>query len=170
MSWNELEWPDLSPRFPAPLVSRRPPERPAVPARIGLDIANAEKRRKHLVLLCLWTGLAIFVAGILLQSPVVGEHTSTPLGLGLLALGMLVLFPVAALLALISGPFWRQRKDHWRLLHWQSTYSSWLSGEQERYLASLSPEARETLRQILASRDMKSMENTSLRVELVDQQ
>jgi hypothetical protein len=124
-----------------------------VPARIGVDIANAEKRRKHLVLFCIWTGLAIFVAGILLQSPVVGEHTSTPLGLGLLALGMLVLFPVAALLALISGPFWRQRQDHWRLLHWQKAYMSWLTGERERYLASLSPEARDTLRQMLVARD-----------------
>jgi hypothetical protein len=160
MSWDDLEWPDLSPRFPTPLASRRPPERPTVPARIGVDIANAEKGRKHLVLLCLWIGLAIFFAGILLQSPVVGEHTSTPLGLGLLALGMLVLFPVAALLALIRGPFWRQRQDHWRLLHWQSTYLSWLIGERERYLASLSPEARETLRQILVSRDVKSKENT----------
>ena len=155
MSWDDLEWPDLSPRFPTPLPSRRPPERPAVPARIGVDIAHAERRRKHLVLLCLWTGLAVFVAGILLQSPGIGEHTSTPLGLGLLALGLLILFPVAALLALISGPFWRQRQDHWRLLHWQSAYLSWLTGERERYLASLSPQARETLRPMLVSRDVK---------------
>jgi hypothetical protein len=170
MSWEDLEWPDLSPRYPTPLATRRPPERPAVPAGIEVDIANAERRRKRLVLLCLWIGLPIFVAGILLQSPVVGEHTSTPLGLGLLALGMLVLFPVAALLALISGPFWAQRQDHWRLLHWQSAYLSWLTAERERYLASLSPEARETLRQILVSRDPKSMENTWHRVELVDHQ
>jgi hypothetical protein len=149
MSWEDFEWPDLSPRFPTPLASRRPPERPAVPAGIGMDITNAERRRKRLVLLCLWTGLLIFVAGIILQSLVGGEHRSTPLGLGMLALGMLVLFPVAALLALISGPFWGQRQDHWRLLHWQSAYLSWLTGERERYLASLSPQARETLRQIL---------------------
>ena len=124
-----------------------------VSARIGVDIANAEKRRKHLVLLCIWTGLAIFIAGILLQLPVVGEHTSTSLGLGLLALGMLVLFPMAALLALISGPFWRQRQDHWRLLHWQNAYMSWLTREREHYLASLSVEAREALRQMLVARD-----------------
>jgi hypothetical protein len=130
-----------------------------VPAGIGVDIATAERRRKRLVLLCLWIGLLIFVAGILLQPPVGGEHRSSLLGLGLLALGLLVLFPVAALLALISGPLWGQRQDHWRLLHWQSAYLSWLYGERERYLASLSPEAREALRQILVSRNPKSMEN-----------
>jgi hypothetical protein len=155
MSWDDLEWPDLSPRFPTPVASRQPPERPAVPEEIAVDIANAEKRRKRLVLLSIWTGLAIFVAGILLQSPLVGEHTSTPLGLGLLALAMLVLFPVAALLALISGPFWRQRQDLWRLLRWQSAYLNWLTRERERYLASLSPEAHETLQQVLVSSDVE---------------
>jgi hypothetical protein len=111
------------------------------------------------VLLCLWTGLLIFVAGILLQPSVGGGQSSTPLGLGLLALGLLLLFPVAALLALISGPFWVQRQDHWRLVHWQSAYMSWLTGERERYLASLGPGARETLRQILVSNNPQSMEN-----------
>jgi hypothetical protein len=130
-----------------------------VPAEIGEEIATAERRRKRVVLLCLWTGGLIFLAGVLLQPPVAGEQRATPLGLGLLALGMLLLFPVAALLALISGPLWRQRQDHWRLLHWQSAYASWRSGERERYLASLAPVARETLTQILASRDPNSREN-----------
>jgi hypothetical protein len=79
-------------------------------------------------------------------------------GLGLLALGLLFLFPVAALLALVSGPFWWQRQDHWRLLHWQSAYRSWLAGERERYLASLAPQVRETVRQILASGGPKHRE------------
>jgi hypothetical protein len=153
MSWEDLEWPNLSARFPTPVASRRPPERPAVPAGIGAEIANAERRRKRVVLLCLWTGGLIFIAGVLLQPPVAGGQRSTPLGLGLLTLGMLLLFPVAALLALISGPLWGQRQDHWRLLHWQSAYASWLNGERERYLASLAPEARERFGQILASRD-----------------
>jgi hypothetical protein len=168
MSWEDFEWPDLSPRFPTPLASRRPPERPVVPAGIGVDIANAERRRKRLVLLCLWTGLLIFVAGILLQPPAGGGHRSTPLGLGLLTLGLLLLFPVAALLAFISGPFWGQRQDHWRLLHWQSAYLSWLTGERDRYLASLAPEDRETLRQILESRNPESRENVWNRVERVE--
>jgi len=141
------------------MASRRPPERPAVPAGIGVDIARAERRRKRLVLLCLWTGGLIFAAGILVQPPVGGGLRATPVDLGLLALGLLFLFPVAALIALISGPFWGQRQDHWRLLHWQSAYRTWLTGERERYLASLAPAARETFRQILASRSPNSMGN-----------
>jgi hypothetical protein len=169
MSWEDFEWPDLSSSFPTPQPGRRPPRRPAVPSGIGADIAHAERRRKRLVLLCLWTGMLVFAAGVLVYSPVGEGRVSATLGLCLLALGLLLLFPVAALLALWLGPHWRQRQDHWSLLHWQSAHWNWLADERKRYLELLSPQAREALQGILASHNHKSMEHRWQRVELVDQ-
>ncbi len=124
MSWEDDEWPDLSPEFPVLRPTQRLPERPEIPADIGAIIARAEYRRKQMVRICLGVGIVVFAAGLLLYRGI-GLSPASGASLALLAVGLVVSFPLAALLALLFGPSWRQRQDHWQLHYWYRDRRNW---------------------------------------------
>jgi len=59
--------------------------------------------------------------------------------------GLLIEFPLAALAALLVGPTWRQRQDHWRLLNWETRHQAWLTARQRGEVASLPFSGQERL-------------------------
>lgn len=151
MAWAELEWPDLSPEFPEPVVTRPAPERPDVPADIAERVLVAERRRAVGVKLCVLagaalccSGFAVYAVGARSGSGGVGgmDSVGRALALALLAAGLVVAFPVAALAALRLGPTWEQRRQHWAYEHWRQDYARWLAVQRQVYLDSLGEERR----------------------------
>jgi hypothetical protein len=152
MPWADLDWPQLSPEFPEPRIEAGPPPRPPVPVDIAEQVRRAEVRRAWAVRLCVLAGALLFAAGCVayVRDPRPG---GTPIvALTLIGGGLSVAFALAAVLALLVGPNWTQRQQHWRLQHWQAERAAWLARKRGRYLASLSPAQRERLRRRLGAR------------------
>ena len=152
MTWAELEWPDLSRELPEPVVTRAAPVRPDVPAEIGERVRAAERRRAVGVRVCVLVGAALCCAAFVVYAAYMrgggggGEAGGAPaVMLALLAAGLVVAFPVAALAALRLGPTWEQRRQHWRYLHWREEYGRWLGVQRSVYVDSLSREQRALL-------------------------
>jgi hypothetical protein len=99
-------------------MSSTPDEEPPISADVAARVEQAERRRGLAVKSLLLAGSLIFGAGLISSSVAarVG-HPVSALGLLLLSLGLLLVFPLAALAALLVGPSWQQRQDHWRLLN-----------------------------------------------------
>lgn len=159
MAWMDLEWPDLSPAFSEPRVTRPAPERPDVPARIGEQVRAAERRRAIGVQLCVLGGVALSCAAFAVYAagahPLVrasGRNGAVVAALALLATGLLVAFPLAALLALRLGPTWEQRQQHWRYLRWRQEYDRWLATQRRVYLSALPPAQRMEFSRLLRER------------------
>ncbi len=147
MAWSDLDWPDLSPRFPAPVPRSSPPPRPDVPADIAGQIRRAERLRGRFVPACVVAGALIFAAGLARYATVENtQRHAPPQTLALLLVGLLLatLLPALGVL-LVIGPTWRQRQQHLRLLLWQRERATWLAGERARYLAALPPPQRAEL-------------------------
>lgn len=64
-------------------------------------------------------GSLLVLAGVVLvaRAGTASGQATPPLALVFMAVGLLVAFPVAAVLALILGPTWEQRQQHYRFLH-----------------------------------------------------
>ncbi len=163
MSWTDLNWPNLSPKFKVPEPALRPPPKPHVQDDIERRVAHAERLRHHLVILCLGLATVCFVTGLLLYAGIGDVHATRP-ALLLLAVGLLTAFPLAALLALIFGPRWWQRQQHWQLLRWRQLHEVWVARERERYVASLPPRVRTEFRHVVdrASESCRSKEPPTL--------
>jgi len=70
-----------------------------------------------------------------------------------MGIGLLVAFVVPALaVLLVIGPHWRQRIQHLQLMRWERERRLWRASERERYLATLSPPQRDTLRHAIDAR------------------
>jgi hypothetical protein len=151
MAWSDLDWPDLSPRFPMPVPYTPAPPRPDVPTDIAERVRHAERLRGRVVPACVFAGMLIFAIG-LARYATPGHATPEALALVLLLVGFLVatVLPALAVL-LVIGPTWRQRQQHLRLLLWQRERTAWLAHERERYLATLSDSQRAMLQQALAA-------------------
>lgn len=145
MAWSDLDWPDLSPRFPAPVPRSTAPPCPDVPADIAERVRRAERLRGRFVPACVLAGALLFAAGLARYTTMAARtHGHTPPeALALLLAGLLVatLLPALTVL-LVIGPSWRQRQQHLRLLLWQRERAVWLAGERARYLATLPPPER----------------------------
>jgi hypothetical protein len=100
------------------------PPRPPISADVAARVERAERRRGRVVKSLLLVGSLTFAAGLIASALAtrLGEHSLRALGLVLLLVGLLLVFPVAALAALLVGPTWRQRQDHWQLLHWEARH------------------------------------------------
>lgn len=148
MIWSDLDWPNLSPRFPVPAPRTPAPPRPDVPADIAAQVRHAERLRGCFVPLCVLAGALLFAAG-LVRYAATRTHGSAPLdavALVLLLAGLLVATLLPALVVLlVIGPSWRQRQQHLRLLLWQRERAAWLERERTAYLASLPPPLRAEL-------------------------
>lgn len=83
---------------------------------IGERVRAAERRRASSVTRCVLAGACLFVAGLVTYA--LAPHAASaraPLAvLLLLGAGLTVAFPVAALLALLLGPTWRQRQQDYQ--------------------------------------------------------
>lgn len=153
MSWAELEWPDLSPGFPEPVVTRPAPPRPDVPPDIAERVRVAERRRAVGVKLCLLAGALLCCASFTVYAAaarsfggVAGAAGGAPsVALVLLATGLATAFPLAAVAALLLGPTWGQRRQHWRLERWQREHARWLDIQRAVYVDSLPPQRRPEL-------------------------
>ena len=148
MAWSDLDWPDLSPHFPAPVPRSPAPARPDVPGDMGDQVRRAERLRGRFVPACVLAGALLFAAG-LARYAATATHprgSTPPEALALLLAGLLVatLLPALAVL-LVIGPTWRQRQQHLRLLLWQRERAAWLARERARYLAALPPSLRAEL-------------------------
>lgn len=148
MAWSDLDWPDLSPRFPTPVPRSPAPPRPDVPADIAAQVRRAERLRGYFVPACVLAGALLFAAGLARYAATVAHRQghAPPEMLALLLAGLLVatLLPALAVL-LVIGPSWRQRQQHLRLLLWQRERAAWLAAERARYLAARSPAQRAEL-------------------------
>jgi hypothetical protein len=153
MAWQELGWPDLSPEYPAPQLAMPPPRRPDdVPDDIGSRVAQRERMRARGVKLLVLVGALLVGAGVALDRLAgVGTHATSPLALGLLAAGLVVAFPCAALGALWLGPSWSERQQHYRLARWERDVGEWRARERARYLDGLPSRRREELRKRVES-------------------
>ncbi|HEX6798957.1 MAG TPA: hypothetical protein VF116_14700 [Ktedonobacterales bacterium] len=152
MTWSDLDWPDLSPRFPMPVPRMPAPPRPDVPAGIVAQVRHAERRRGCFVPVCVLAGALLFAAGLAryatARTP--GPISPDALALVLMLIGLLVATLLPALVVLlVIGPSWRQRQQHLRLLLWQRERATWLERERAAYLASLPPPLRAKLRRVL---------------------
>ncbi|MFI5273237.1 MAG: hypothetical protein ACHQ4H_09435 [Ktedonobacterales bacterium] len=150
MAWSDLDWPNLSPRFPEPRPQTLAAARPDVPTAIAEQVRRAERRRGRFVPLCILAGALLAGAGLALAAAA-PRAPRAPIGaLLLIALGMLVatLLPALAVL-LVIGPSWTQRQQHLRLLLWERERAGWLARERARYVAALPPERREALSRAL---------------------
>ena len=154
MAWSDLDWPDLSPRFPVPVPRNPSPPRPDVPADIAAQVRHAERQRGCFVPACALVGALLFAAG-LVRYAATRTHGSVPpdaLALALLLVGLLVATVLPALVVLlVIGPSWRQRQQHLRLLLWQRERAAWLERERAAYLASLPPSLCAELLRVLVS-------------------
>jgi len=149
MSWAELEWPDLSPKYPEPHLRSAPPLRPPVPVDIAAQVRTAERRRDVFVPVCALAGAALFGVGLAIYRP---SGQGFTLALAIMGIGLLVAFVVPALaVLLVIGPHWRQRLQHLQLMRWERERRLWLTRERERYLVALSAPQRNALRNILAT-------------------
>ncbi len=148
MAWSDLDWPDLSPRFPVPVPRSPAPARPDVPGDMGDQVRRAERLRGCFVPACVLAGALLFAAGLARYAATAGnaQGHAPPEALALLLAGLLVatLLPALAVL-LVIGPSWRQRQQHLRLLVWQRERAAWLAAERAHYLATLSPALRAEL-------------------------
>jgi hypothetical protein len=139
MSWGELEWPDLSPEFPMPRLASAAPSPPDdVPPDIAERVAQAEHRRARGAKLLAACGALLVGAGVILYAA--QPHDTAPASAAVLCLlgaGFCVAFPVAALAALLLGPTWSQRQQHYRLARYEGERRAWLARERDRYLAAL---------------------------------
>lgn len=144
MTWAELDWPDLSPALPEPRPTTPAPPRPDVPADVAERVRRAEVTRGVVVPLCMISGLLLVcVAAALFARQPHPAGAPQPVPLALLALGLIVAFPLPALATLlVIGPMWRQRQQHFALLRWQSELSAWRERERARYLAALPADDR----------------------------
>jgi len=150
MSWAELEWPDLSPKYPEPHLRSAPPLRPPVPVDIAAQVRTAERRRGVFVPVCALAGAALFGVGLAIYRP---SGQGFTLALAIMGIGLLVAFVVPALaVLLVIGPHWRQRIQHLQLMRWERERRLWRASERERYLATLSPPQRDTLRHAIDAR------------------
>lgn len=152
MAWSDLDWPNLSPRFPEPQPRTPQPPRPDVPRDIGAQVRRAEHRRGCFVPACVLAGALLFTAGLARVATARTYGPTPPDALALLLAGLVVatLLPALAVL-LVIGPSWRQRQQHLRLLRWQRERRVWLAHERGRYLAELPPELRAELPRALAA-------------------
>ena len=85
---------------------------------LAREIERRERRRAAGVKLAVLVGALLVVSGLLVYTAMGGAasgHT-VPLALVLMGAGLVVAFPVAALLALLLGPTWAQRLRYVRLL------------------------------------------------------
>lgn len=155
MTWADLDWPDLSPKFPKPQPSP-PPARPDVPADIAEQVRRAERRRGIFVPLCVLVGSALFCAGVGMYRFAPPTHQKgetclapTVVAVLLMLVGLLVAMLVPALVVLlVIGPSWQQRQQHLAVLRYERERRAWLAGERGRYLADLPVEVRN---QVLAA-------------------
>lgn len=148
MSWAELEWPDLSSKYPEPRLRSASPPRPPVPADIAAQVRTAERRRGVFVPVCALAGAALFGIGLALYQP---SGTGVTRARAIMGIGLVVAFVVPALaVLLVIGPHWRQRLQHLQLMRWQRERRLWLARERERYLSALSAQQRNALRDVLA--------------------
>jgi hypothetical protein len=155
MTWAALDWPDLSPAFPAPQPSAQP-ARPDVPAEIGERVRRAEWRRGRFVPLCVLAGVALFAAGLAVYAAAPQPERTPALALALMLAGLLVATLLPALVVLlVIGPSWEQRQQHLRLLRWERERAAWLARERARYLAALTEEQRAAFRRALAEASEK---------------
>jgi hypothetical protein len=99
-------------------LGEEPPRSP-ISADVVARVERAERRRGRWVKLVLLLGCLTFGVGLIVSAAAarVGHHPVSNLGLALLLVGLLLVFPTSALVALLIGPTWRQRQEHWRLLH-----------------------------------------------------
>jgi hypothetical protein len=96
-----------------PSPSARPPD--DIPADIAAQVERAERRRAHGVKLLVLIGALLVAAGIVVYAILRhGTGRASPVVLGLLGAGFCVAFPGAALAALVLGPTWTQREQHYR--------------------------------------------------------
>lgn len=65
----------------------------------------------------MFMGCLLVLAGVVLAGRAGAGHPTPPLALVLMAVGLVVAFPLAALLALLLGPTWEQRRQHYAYLH-----------------------------------------------------
>lgn len=86
------------------------------PPDIGARVRAAERRRATGVKLCILVGVGLVAAGLAVYALTPHSAAAPLAALILLGAGLIVTFPVAALLALLLGPTWRQRQQHWRSL------------------------------------------------------
>ena len=111
-------------------MSSTPAEEPLTNPPISADVAarveRAERRRGVAVKSLLLVGSLIFGLGLVLCAVAarLGQHPVSALGLVLLFVGFFTAFPLAALTALLVGPTWQQRQDHWRLLSWETRHQA----------------------------------------------
>ena len=81
---------------------------------LAREIERRERRRAVGVKLAMLVGALLLAGGLavyILTGGSASGHTS-PLALFLMAAGLLVAFPLAAILALLLGPTWPQRQRH----------------------------------------------------------
>lgn len=150
MTWAALDWPDLSPAFPAP-EPQPPPARPDVPAEIGERVRRAEWRRGRFVPLCVLAGGALFTAGLAVYAAAPRPEHAPALAIALMLTGVLVATLLPALVVLlVIGPSWEQRQQHLRLLRWERERATWLARERAHYVAALTGEQRDAFRRALA--------------------
>lgn len=100
-----------------------------VPPDIAQRVARRERRRARGVKAAVALGSLLILAGVALAAG--AGQASPPLALALMAVGFCIAFPVAALLALVLGPTWEQRQQHY----------AWLRAERNwaRHLPPTSP-------------------------------
>lgn len=164
MSWADLEWPNLSPEFPEPVMTRPAPQPPDVPDDVAERVRVAERRRAAGVRLCVLVGAGLCCAAFVVYAVAArtsgagdaaaagGASRAPAVALALLGAGLAVAFPLAALAALWLGPTWEQRRQHWRFTRWQREYARWLGLQRMVYRESLPAERRAVLSRQLRER------------------
>jgi|SRR5579872_2873568 len=87
-----------------------------IPPDIDEQVRAAERRRAIGVKLCVLAGVCLLAAGLAVYA-LTPHYTGTPaIALILIGAGLVVTFPLAALLTLLLGPTWQQRQQHWQSL------------------------------------------------------
>ncbi|MGH2517567.1 MAG: hypothetical protein ACRDHP_18100 [Ktedonobacterales bacterium] len=87
-----------------------------IPPDIDEQVRAAERRRAIGVNLCVLAGVCLVATGLAVYA-ITPHHAVTPtFALVLIGAGLLVTFPLAAVLALLLGPTWQQRQQHWQSL------------------------------------------------------
>lgn len=148
MTWADLAWPDLAPDFPEPSPSEPPPPFPEdAPPRIADEVARRERNRALAVQSAVAAGAVLACGGI-------GAYGRAPLAVTaeLLGAALAVGAVGSAALALLVGPNWRQRRQHYALVAWERDRAAWLARERARYLSSLPPQQQARLHDALARR------------------
>lgn len=145
MTWTDLDWPDLSLRFPEPRPTSAPLPRPDVPVEVAERVHRAEVTRGVVAPLCMLAGAALSCAGLIVYSAAAERTGRSPVATLLLLLaGVMVAFVAPAVATLRIGPTWEQRQQHWRLQQWETQRRAWLARERAAYIATLPPHLRES--------------------------